>query len=216
MFNFLKKIIYKKKKIFLRSNVKFEGTIFEGKNKVGRNSDVTKSKIGFATYIGDECYLRQSKIGRYCSIGSWVKVISGKHPLDYVMTHPIVFNDSLKKLGLASSNYIPYDKSYEYIEDEYYIEIGNDVWVGQSVEIMSGVKIGDGVVIAAGAVVTKDVEPYSIIGGVPAKIIKKRFEDEEIEKLLKIKIWEKDLKWIKENVGKMSDIKTFLRDYFNN
>lgn len=59
------------------------------------------------------------------------------------MTYPIVFNDSLKKLGLVSDKYIPYKKSYEYTEEEYYIDIRNDVWIGQSVEMMSGVRVGD-------------------------------------------------------------------------
>lgn len=211
--NYFKIRKLKKRKVFLRSKVKFEKTVFEGSNKIGRNSDVAGSSIGFATYIGDDCYLRQCKIGKYCSIGSWVKVVSGKHPIHYLMTHPIVFNDSLKKLGVSSENIVPFSGAMEYVEDEFYIIIGNDVWIGQSAEIMSGIRIGDGAIIAAGAVVVKDVPPYSIVGGVPAKVIKYRFTEEEIKKLLELKLWNKDLEWLKDNAGKLSDIKN-LETFF--
>jgi tetrahydrodipicolinate N-succinyltransferase len=77
--------------------------------------------------------------------------------------------------------------------------IGNDVWIGANAVILDKVKIGDGAVIAAGAIVSKDVKPYTIVGGIPAKPIKKRFSEEEIEKLLEFKWWEKDIRWIREN-----------------
>lgn len=211
MIDFIKRKKLEKKEIFLRSGVNFRNTNFEGKNKVGRRSDVAESKIGLATYIGDDCYLRKCKIGRFCSIGSWVKVITGKHPLYYAMTHPIVFNDSLRKLGLAAKNVKKFKGAYEYVTDDYYAEIGNDVWIGQSAEIMSGIKIGDGAVIAAGAIVTRDVPPYAIVAGVPAKILKYRFSDEQIKKLLHFKLWNKDINWIKDNADKLSNIDDTLK-----
>ena len=76
--------------------------------------------------------------------------------------------------------------------------IGNDVWIGHSAKILEGVTIGDGAIIATGAVVAEDVSPYSIVGGVPAKKIKNRFSDEDIEFLMNLKWWEKDLDWIKK------------------
>lgn len=206
-FNFIKRKLLEKKDIFLKRNTRFNDTLFEGKNKIGDNTDIIKSYIGFGTYIGDDCYLRQCKIGKYCSIGSWVKVITGKHPLNYAMTHPIVFNEYLKKLGLSSENRINYEGANEYVFDEFYIEVGNDVWIGQSAEIMSGIKIGNGAVIGAGAVVTKDVPPYAIVGGVPAKILKYRFQKKDIEKLEKLELWNKDVNWLIKNAQKLSDIR---------
>lgn len=208
--DFFKRKLLEKKGIYLRANVKFNQTIFKGKNKVGRNTDIERSSIGFATYLGDDCYLRQCKIGKFCSIGSWVKVITGKHPLHYAMTHPIVFNEYLKKLDLFSTKRINFDEEYEYVSEQYYIEIGNDVWIGQSAEIMSGIRIGDGAVIGAGAVVTKDVPPYAVVAGVPAKILKYRFSEDNIKKLLKLKLWDKDVIWLKENADKLSNIENLL------
>ena len=102
-----------------------------------------------------------------------------------------------------------YSKERRFEEFKAQIEIGNDVWIGDSAIIMDGVKIGDGSIIAAGAVVTKDVPPYAIVGGVPAKIIRYRFDEDDINFLLELSWWEKDKKWIKENAEKFSDIRNF-------
>lgn len=78
--------------------------------------------------------------------------------------------------------------------------IGNDVWIGHRATIMPGVKVGDGAIIASNATVTKDVEPYAIVGGNPARLIRKRFSDEQIERLLSIKWWDWDIERITKNV----------------
>ncbi|MBO5552095.1 MAG: CatB-related O-acetyltransferase [Lachnospiraceae bacterium] len=89
--------------------------------------------------------------------------------------------------------------------------IGSDVWLGNDVRIMGGVKIGDGAVVGTGALVTKDIPPYSINVGVPAKTIKYRFTEEQIEKLLTSKWWEKDEQWINSNIDRFSDVEVFFK-----
>lgn len=89
------------------------------------------------------------------------------------------------------------------------VKIGNDVWIGAGAVILDDVTIGDGAVIAANSVVTINVEPYNIVGGTPAKFIKKRFSDETIEKLLKFKWWEKDEIWLKNNFQSFHNMNDF-------
>lgn len=89
---------------------------------------------------------------------------------------------------------LPYFDQIKYVDEEkkYFVEIGNDVWIGNNVLIMDGIRIGDGAILAAGSVIAKDVEPYTIVGGVPAKFIRKRFKDSEIDFLLDFKWWERN------------------------
>ena len=117
-------------------------------------------------------------IGRFCSIAHGVNILlGGEHRSDWCTTYP--FQAMMKE--------------FEYIEgyprSKGNIVIGNDVWIGMDSKILSGVHIGDGSIISAGAVVTKDVEPYSIVGGVPAKTIRKRFDDKTIRRLEEIQWW---------------------------
>jgi len=130
-------------------------------------------------------------IGNYCSIGSGaVFMMAGNqgHRTDWVSTFPFHFQANIFK---NSKN--PYKKSGDTI-------IGHDVWIGSEAMIMAGVTIGSGAVIASRAVVTKDVEAYAVVGGNPAEVIKYRFSDEEIEKLLKLKWWDWSEDRVKENI----------------
>ena len=99
------------------------------------------------------------------------------------------------------------------LEDEYSIIIGNDVWIGDNVLIFEGIRIGDGAIIAAGAVVTKDVDPYAIVGGVPAKLIRKRFTQDQIDFLRAFKWWNKPESWIKSNVEDFTNIEVFMQKH---
>lgn len=159
------------------------------------------------------------KIGRFCSINRTARIWNN-HPLDYVTTHP--FLDSLifypweafeererliEKYGKYRDN-APFEDSA--LRDNRPIVIGNDVWISANVIILSGVHIGDGAVLAAGAVVTRDVEDYAIVGGVPAKVIRYRFSKEEILKFQKIKWWDWEVDKIMDNLELFYQPEKFL------
>lgn len=99
-------------------------------------------------------------------------------------------------------------EEFKYIDEDkkFLSSIGNDVWIGTDAVIMQGVTVGDGAVVAAGALVTKDVPPYAIVGGVPAKIIRYRFSESDIQFLMELKWWEKDIEWIKKYADYFADI----------
>jgi acetyltransferase-like isoleucine patch superfamily enzyme len=162
-----------------------------------------KVELGDFTYIANGSNIKNTRIGKFCSIGPNIKCGLGRHPTHtFVSTHPIFFS-TLKQSQLSFA-----DKSY--FEDFKNIEIGNDVWIGANAIIVDGIKIGDGVIIAASSVITKDVSPYAIMAGSPAKAVRYRFNETEIQYLLKLKWWDRDLSWIKENYKSFHDIKVFM------
>lgn len=134
-------------------------------------------------------------IGKFCSIACGAKFIftSANHTLKSLSTYPfpLFFEEwGLDKADVADS----WDNKGD-------IVVGNDVWIGYEAVIMSGVTIGDGAIIGTRAVVTKDVQPYTIVGGVPAKPIRKRFSDDIVASLLEIKWWEWETEKIKRNIS---------------
>ncbi|WP_317046146.1 CatB-related O-acetyltransferase [Flavobacterium psychrotolerans] len=152
-----------------------------------------------------------SSIGRFCSIASNVSVVIGQHPTKkYVSTHPAFFS-MLKQSGFTFAKKNTFKEFLTVDEnEEYAIKIGNDVWIGFGVMIMEGVTIGDGAIVGTGALVTKDIEPYSINIGIPAKKIGYRFDAEEIQYLLKYQWWNKDFDFLRKNVHLFTDISEFI------
>lgn len=160
---------------------RIKNSTFEGDNFVGNFSHIHCCKIGKMTYIGSSCSLLYTKIGKYCSIAGNVKTIIGEHPAhDWVSTHPAFYSTNCVCGKTFSKTKQFKEQKYTDEPNNIMVDIGNDVWIGSEALIMNGVKIGDGAIIAAGAVVTKDVSPYTIVGGVPAKITGQRFKDEDI------------------------------------
>ncbi len=206
-----KSILLKKKNVFVSASSLFNSeTEFEGFNKVGIGSCVSSSVLGRNTYIGVNSSLINCKIGKFCSIASNVKVIANTHPSKiFVSTSPSFFS-TLKQNG---KTYVKENKFNECLKiDGYNAIVGNDVWIGENVIIKGGVKIGDGAIIAMGSVVTKDVPPYAVVGGVPAKVIKYRFTENQIQYLLEIQWWNKSDVWLEKHSDLFCNIDDFIKN----
>lgn len=189
-------------KVFLFPGSIATNTSFEGYNYI-HDASVSNSEVGQFTYIGHKTLISNAKIGRFCSIAGDVRIGLGIHPArNFVSMHPSFY--STKNTGIP----ISFVKTQKFKEGKN-IEVGHDVWIGYRAIILDGVKIGDGAAIAAGSVVTKDVPPYAIVGGVPAKVIRYRFSPEQIAKLLDFEWWNKDVSWIKENAEFFESVDVF-------
>ncbi len=179
-----------------------------GKNLfIGSNVIITQSEIGDFSYINASSSVNNSQVGKFCSIASNVAVNLGEHPLHFVSCHPAFYSKGKEVYSFSDNEYFQEIKS---------VKIGNDVWIGYGSLVKGGVNIGDGAVIAANSVVTKDIEPYTIVGGVPAKVIKKRFDAETINRLLEIKWWDFDESELRKNFLLFQDMPKFLSQYYKN
>lgn len=213
MLNISKKIVNFKKKVFFPLSVSVNKlTRFEGSNHIKKNTNLRNSSVGFGTYIGENCNLHGAKIGRFCSIANDVSVIISDHPINMVSTHPCFHKGNhpvMKKIGLTMN--LDYNLLNSKRIKGYNIQIGSDVWIGESVKIMNDIVIGDGAIIGTGAIVTKDVPPYSICVGVPAKVIKYRFDSEVIDFFIKNQWWKKSTKELLYMQNLFLDVDKFIK-----
>lgn len=201
---FIKKIlIYFLNTVNKRENVTLSGfskgiqnVVFEGKNAVPDRCNFSgEIKIGFATTLGYNNFLHGNiKIGKYCQLGADVAIHTSNHPVNYLSTYinSNLFSGELNKLKEVKVTVL-----------------GNDVWIGHNAIIVGGVTIGNGVIIAAGSVVTKDVESYTVVAGVPAKSIKKRFSASVIKEIEDLKWWDKSI----EDLNKIRPL--FFKNFQN-
>ncbi len=172
---YLAKII---KKLNISSFYKCE---FDKTARVSVRCSLYKVQMGRYSYVGEGSRITDTIIGNFCSIGGNCGIGGGMHPMYHVSTSP-VFLEGRNILNKHFAEF-PYDPSKT-------VHIGNDVWIGDGVYIRSGITIGDGAIVGAHAVVIHDVAPYTIVAGVPAREIRKRFSEAMIEKLQGIKWWD--------------------------
>lgn len=151
-------------------------------------------KVGAFTFIaptdGIGKFLHNVTIGRYCCLAAGTWIAPQNHPVDWLTSNSRVYGNGLFHWFKRKDGKVVKPLFYDHTKP---VEIGNDVWIGHGAFVKGGVKIGDGAIVAAHAAVTKDVPPYAIVGGVPAKVIRYRFDQETINELLELKWWDYDL-----------------------
>jgi acetyltransferase-like isoleucine patch superfamily enzyme len=199
--------IYRKKHLVIKNHAYIKNCTFGNYNTFYEYTNIINTHLGNFVYIANQSIICNTSIGSFCSIGPDCKIGLGMHPTNHISTFPAFFSTAKQ----CQIFFCEKDQYEEYKK----INIGNDVWIGANVTIIDGINIGDGAIIAAGAVVTKDVEPYTIVGGVPAHFIKRRFSKENIEVFLNFKWWNKDIEWIKENANLFNNPTLFLKKLIN-
>lgn len=186
-------IRYRRLKLGFAVRIKW-GSNFEGFNKISEYSYFS-GNIGYASYIGSNSIVC-GKIGRFCSIGPNVIFLTSTHPTrKYISTHP-AFYSMKKQCGFTYVKEQIFNEIPKYPNSIHSIIVGNDVYIGYGVTIIGPVKIGDGAIIAANSTVTHDVDDYTVVGGTPARLIRKRFPDSDIKYLKELRWWDKGIDWI--------------------
>lgn len=183
-------------------------TLMDGTNLLGEYASFKSSHMGKYSYVSKGADLYRADMGSFTCVGPYVRNVAGAHPTDtFISLHPAFYSERETVKGHFAK-----DTSFDEIktvdsEGKYTVKIGNDVWIGAGALLLDGITIGDGAVIGANSLVTEDIPPYAIAYGSPAKVVKYRFSEEEINKLLSLKWWNKDEDWLKENVELFKDIK---------
>jgi acetyltransferase-like isoleucine patch superfamily enzyme len=171
-------------------------------SKIESGSQIVNSVMGKHSFCGYNCEITNVNIGGFCSIANGVIIGGGAHPVDWISTSPVFYSgrDSVK------TKYSEHERDFPKN-----VIIGHDVWIGQNVLIKQGVKVGTGAVIGMGSIVTKDVEPYTIVAGNPARVIRNRFNNNLTKKLLESKWWDMDDSMIREAAKFAKEPELFLK-----
>jgi phosphonate metabolism protein (transferase hexapeptide repeat family) len=172
-------------------------------NTLRKYSRVRNASFGDYSYVGRSSQVYEAEVGKFTCIGPNVTIGPGEHPTDRVSIHPMFYST------LAQSNPVIVEKGS--FEEMPITRIGHDVWIAHSAILRSGVTIGNGAIVAAGAVVVKDVPPYAIVGGVPAKVLSYRFDEEQRRRLEQIQWWNWDETKLRASVEEMNRPALFFR-----
>lgn len=175
------------------------------KSKIGSPYIIRNVEVDDFTYIGTNCNISNTLIGKFCSIGPNFCCGMGIHPINGISTSPSFYSTG----GQNGSTFVTANKAIE--EKQTIIE--NDVFIGVNVTVLDGVRICNGAVVAAGSVVTKDIPPYAVVGGVPAKIIKYRFDEDTVSKLQQTEWWNAETEKLSIVEKYFYDVPLFLREF---
>lgn len=192
----------------IHENCRLINTELGDYTEVGIYNFFENVKLDHYSYTGQFCILQNTEVGRFSNIAAMVRIGPTDHPMERPTLHHFTYRRIM--YGLAEQD----DQAFLDWRRSQKTYIGHDTWIGHGAIIMPGVKIGNGAVVGSGAIVTKDVDPYTIVIGVPAKPIKKRFSEEIIAKLEEIKWWNWSYETIKERLDDFSlPIEKFVEKY---
>lgn len=176
--------------------------------EIGPGCRLLECAIGAYSYAHEWVDMASTVVGRFCSIASHVRMNPGNHPMERATQHHCTYRR--RRFGFSETD----DQQFFDWRRQHPCRIGHDVWVGHGALIMPGVQVGTGAVIAAGAVVTKDVEPYTIVGGVPAKLIRPRCTREQADALMSIAYWDWEHEVISQRIDDLAlPVEQFIEKY---
>lgn len=189
-----------------------ESCDFESPITILRDARIYGGRFGRYTYVGRNSQIENADIGRFCSIGPEVMIGLAAHPLGLnVSTSPAFYEGPSDKSRPTFTGSQRITASTLFADEHRLVTVGHDVWIGARAVLRENISIGNGAVIAAGAVVTRNVPPYAIAAGVPARIIRYRFDAETIASLQRLSWWDRDVDWLRGHVRDFMDCRDLLK-----
>lgn len=179
-------------------------SVFGTYTEVGALTVLNEVEMDDYSYICESCYADYSVIGKFCSIAAHVRINPGNHPMHRVTQHHITYRRERYGIGPDDTAFFEWRRNNRCM-------IGHDVWIGHGATVMSGVTVGTGAVIGSGSVVTKDVPHYAIVAGVPARLLRYRFDKETQDRLLKSAWWDWDRETLLNRFHELMDAESFLK-----
>lgn len=174
---------------------------------IGPRCSIAESSVGDYSYTAGDVSIIYADVGKFCSIASHVRINPGNHPMDRVTQHHLTYRRVMYGFGDTD------DETFFDWRRAAHVRVGHDVWIGHGAYLLPGVQVGTGAVIGAGAVVTKDVAPYTVAVGVPARPLRPRFPPAVAERLQAIAWWDWPRPLLEERVHELKDLQHFLETY---
>jgi phosphonate metabolism protein (transferase hexapeptide repeat family) len=178
-----------------------------GWTEIGPNSIIAETTFGDYSYAHSDVMIIYAEIGKFCSIASHVRINPGNHPMDRVTQHHCTYRRRQYGFGTADD-----DAFFDWRRAARCV-IGHDVWIGHGALVMPGVRVGTGAVIGAGAVVTRDVAPYEVVVGGPARAVRRRFDEDTIARLMAVAWWDWDRATLEQRFADLLDVPAFVAKY---
>lgn len=174
--------------------------------ELGANTVMVETRFGDYSYTAGDNQIIYATVGKFANIASHVRINPGNHPMERVTLHHVTYRRDLYGFGEDDAAFFDWRRAHHCV-------IGHDTWLGHNVIVMPGVRIGDGAVVGSGAVVTKDVEPYTIVVGVPARPLRRRFPQAICDALQRIAWWDWDHDTLGARLDEMNDAARFVEKY---